>query len=128
MEKEPITINGLNNLKSELQKFDPNMTFQSDTKDNSLSQNNNNSDLDFASTSNAFTNENMSLASTLGDYDAFNEKFNIVPFDISQDDTNVDSDITSTSFFAETDLPAFSIFDNDNFYRDLAQTNYGVYD
>lgn len=116
------------NLKSELQKFDPNLNFQSETKDNSLSQNNNNSDLDFASTSNAFTNENMSLASTLGDYDAFNEKFNLVPFDISQDNTNSDSDITSTSFFAETDLPAFSIFDNDNFYRDLAQTNYGVYD
>ena len=116
------------NLKSELQKFDPNMTFQSETKDNSLSQNNDNSNLDFASTSNAFTNENLSLANQISDYDAFNEKFNIVPFDISQDDTNVDSDITSTSFFAETDLPAFSIFDNDNFYRDLAQSNYGVYD
>ena len=116
------------NLKSELQKFDPNMTFQSDTKDNSLSQNNDNSNLDFASTSNAFTNENLSLANQISDYDAFNEKFNIVPFDISQGETNVDSDITSTSFFAETDLPSFSIFDNDNFYRDLAQTNYGVYD
>ena len=116
------------NLKSELQKFDPNMTFQSETKDNSLSQNNDNSNLDFASTSNAFTNENLSLANQISDYDAFNEKFNIVPFDISQGETNVDSDITSTSFFAETDLPAFSIFDNDNFYRDLAQSNYGVYD
>ena len=116
------------NLKSELQKFDPNMTFQSETKDNSLSQNNDNSNLDFASTSNAFTNENLSLANQISDYDAFNEKFNIVPFDISQGETNVDSDITSTSFFAETDLPSFSIFDNDNFYRDLAQTNYGVYD
>ena len=116
------------NLKAELQKFDPNMTFQSDTKDNSLSQNNDNSNLDFASTSNAFTNENLSLANQISDYDAFNEKFNIVPFDISQGETNVDSDITSTSFFAETDLPAFSIFDNDNFYRDLAQSNYGVYD
>tara|TARA_B000000565_G_scaffold228567_1_gene185832 strand:+ start:423 stop:2186 length:1764 start_codon:yes stop_codon:yes gene_type:complete len=116
------------NLKSELQKFDPNMTFQSETKDNSLSQNNDNSNLDFASTSNAFTNENLSLANQISDYDAFNEKFNIVPFDISQDNTNFDSDITSTSFFAETDLPAFSIFDNDNFYRDLAQSNYGVYD
>ena len=116
------------NLKSELQKFDPNMTFQSETKDNSLSQNNDNSNLDFASTSNAFTNENLSLANQISDYDAFNEKFNIVPFDISQGETNVDSDITSTSFFAETDLPSFSIFDNDNFYRDLAQSNYGVYD
>ena len=104
------------------------MTFQSETKDNSLSQNNDNSNLDFASTSNAFTNENLSLANQISDYDAFNEKFNIVPFDISQGETNVDSDITSTSFFAETDLPAFSIFDNDNFYRDLAQSNYGVYD
>jgi len=95
---------------------------------NSLSQNNENSDLDISSSANAFTNENLSLANQISDYDAFNEKFNIVPFDISQDDANVDSDITSTSFFAETDLPAFSIFDNDNFYRDLAQSNYGVYD
>ena len=95
---------------------------------NSLSQNNNNSDLDISSSANAFTNENLSLANQISDYDAFNEKFNLVPFDISQDNTNSDSDITSTSFFAETDLPAFSIFDNDNFYRDLAQSNYGVYD
>ena len=95
---------------------------------NSLTQNNENSDLDISSSANAFTNENLSLANQISDYDAFNEKFNLVPFDISQDNTNSDSDITSTSFFAETDLPAFSIFDNDNFYRDLAQSNYGVYD
>ena len=82
---------------------------------------------DFNQSKLAFANENLSLASDLTNYDDFNSKINIVPFDVG-DETNVDSDVTSSSFYANTDLPAFSLYDVDNFYRDLAQTNYGVYD
>lgn len=116
------------NLKSDLKRFDPNLSFMKERINNSLAQNNGAlTNFDFNQSKLAFANENLSLASDLTNYDDFNSKINIVPFDVG-DETNVDSDVTSSSFYANTDLPAFSLYDVDNFYRDLAQTNYGVYD
>ena len=115
------------NLKSELKKFDPNFTFQSDKKNNSLTKNNDDSNLDFASTSNAFTDENMSLANNLSSYDNFSDKISVVPFDINSEEESNNS-LVNSSYSASTEVPSFAITDTDNFYRDLAGSNYGVFD
>jgi len=114
-------------LKEDLNKFDPNLTFKP-ANTASLSKNNNNSAIDFSGSADAFANSNLALSNDLSSYDSFSDKISIVPFDVSMDDSEVVSDITTTSFSASTDLPSFHIKDLDNFYTDLASFNYGVFD
>ena len=69
----------------------------------------------------------MSLANNLSSYDNFSDKISVVPFDINSEDES-NTSLVNSSYSASTEVPSFAITDTDNFYRDLAGSNYGVFD
>ena len=94
---------------------------------NSLSQNNN-SDIDFAGSANAFASQSFNTAGLLSNYDSFSSNIDIVPFVLPSGDGSSDVDVaTDTSFSAYTEIPFIPLTDADNFYTDLGEVSYGVY-
>lgn len=94
---------------------------------NSTSSNNLSKNLDLSSTAAAFSNEKLTTANTLSNYDNFSDKISVVPFDINSEDES-NTSLVNSSYSASTEVPSFAITDTDNFYRDLAGSNYGVFD